>query len=138
VKTIALQDGKTSLLSTEMSSEWAINPVSREIAFRSEALSIQDGDPTWRVTRSSIKLANFGHSGLNVSLTASAGKNLAWSQDGKTLAYFKDIQQTLSIVFINESRQPYEYSIIGTSKLFLVGWLNVPANTPTGTPSSGS
>jgi len=86
VQTVAYQmpEGLPIVISLASVQEWAVNPLTQEIAFRESSLfNLSDMKPQI----SSVTVGNLSGKTLRRSKSVTPGCNLAWSPDGTILAY---------------------------------------------------
>jgi dipeptidyl aminopeptidase/acylaminoacyl peptidase len=125
----------TVINNTEMGQDWSLNPVSREIAFRTSVAS-------YLPNNSAIKVGNITGNTLSTSLTVNAGCDLSWSPTGQFLAFANRgnplascENNVQSLAFVEKSTgQVREYAISG-GKAFPIGWISLDTGTPANTPA---
>jgi hypothetical protein len=87
--------GEETEVATNVAADWALNPVTDEIAFRAEIVEAMYDEGTdevkyWRgfiVQDASVQIATFDGQNFSIVANAPAGCNLDWSPDGVYLAY---------------------------------------------------
>ncbi len=110
-----------------MSTHWAINPVSRAIAFHSVT------DYRRPQNHIDVQVATYANGVLSTSITAPAGCDLAWSPDGEYLAYTDRGQPLIhcyssvdGIVFIaNSTGQIINQPLSASGSIRPVGWVEL-------------
>ncbi|MBZ0281746.1 MAG: hypothetical protein K8L97_13490 [Anaerolineae bacterium] len=70
--------------------EWSLNPVTGDIAFLSQTLTVKtydSGEQSMEVTQASVQAASVENGNLQTFISAPAGYDLRWSPDGEMLGY---------------------------------------------------
>jgi hypothetical protein len=115
--------------------EWAKNPLSNELAYLNESLSLVNGE--YQLDSAALEIANYSGESLEVVGTYPAGCELAWSADGAYLSYegidsssifaVRDCEESQRFIFVNNASQ--EMQIFDSSNVagfVSIGWILMP------------
>lgn len=123
-------------LAPEFFAGWKVNPIDPQtVAYRREAYRLYDNEHSgrlWEWTSIQFEIAHRQGSGLTSLYTGEGGCNLAWSPDGRYLAYTHPLQEFAfcsgaqgSVEFLASSTMMRTSAAVAGEYIVPIGWLLV-------------
>jgi Tol biopolymer transport system component len=131
-----LSSGENQMLANYATFDWTVNPVSKQVAFRTQMMGNEDGVLTLK--KAAVQIAAFDGQKLNTRYETPAGCDLRWSPDGRTLSYASvakptDILACLApprgLVLVDISTGKVGQLLFSDTTTLLAGWVVVQANS---------